>query len=204
MANIKNIIFDLGGVLLDIDTGKTNAAFAQLGISDFKNNYSLEKMDRVFENLETGRISEGEFYNSIKSISKTPITNSQIKDAWNALLLNFRKESLAFLETISPRYNLFLLSNTNSIHLTAFSEIFKSDAGKANFNDYFVKAYYSNIVGLRKPDEEIYSFVLQDAGIKAAETLFIDDLAKNIEAAGVLGIQTHLLLPHERIENLKL
>ena len=204
MNNIKNIIFDLGGVLLNIDTAKTNAAFEQLGIGDFKNNYSLDKMDRVFENLETGKISEEEFYQSIKIISKNQLSNTQVKDAWNALLLDFRAESLAFLEKLSSKYNLYLLSNTNSIHLTAFDEIFTRNTGKTNFNAYFTKAYYSHLVGLRKPETNIYSFVLEDAGLIAEETLFIDDLAKNIEGAKLAGLQTHLLLPHERIENLGL
>jgi len=203
MTNIKNIIFDLGGVLLDIDTSKTNMAFEQLGINNFKNNYALHKMDSVFENLETGKISEAAFYDSMRTLGKTPLSDQQIRDAWNALLLDFRTESLAFLEQLSARHNLYLLSNTNSIHFTAFSQRFTAGAEKKNFNDYFTKAYYSHVIGLRKPDEEIYSFVLEDAGIKAGETLFIDDLAINIEGAKSVGIKTHHLLPNERIEKLQ-
>jgi len=203
MANIKNIIFDLGGVLLNIDTSKTNTAFEALGISDFKNNYSLHKMDKVFEHLETGKISEEAFYNSIKTLSKTPISSNQVRDAWNALLLDFRTESLEFLNKVAPKYKLYLLSNTNSIHYTSFSQKSGNGSGNKFFNDYFTKAYYSHIIGLRKPDKEIYSFVLEDAGINAAETLFIDDLPGNIEGAKLVGLQTHLLLPHERIEQLQ-
>lgn len=203
MTNIKNIIFDLGGVLLNIDTSKTNAAFEALGVSDFKNNYSLHKMDMVFEQLETGKISEEAFYNSIKTLSKQPISSNQVRDAWNALLLDFRLESLEFLNKIAPKYKLYLLSNTNSIHYSSFSQKPGNGQGNKFFNDYFTKAYYSHIIGLRKPDKEIYSFVLEDAGINAAETLFIDDLPGNIEGAKLVGLQTHLLLPHERIEQLQ-
>ena len=202
MANIKNIIFDLGGVLLNIDTSKTNAAFEELGISDFKNNYSLHKMDSVFENLETGKISEKEFYNNIKTLGKNAVSSAQVRDAWNALLLDFRTESLAFLNKIAPKYKLYLLSNTNSIHFTAFTQRFSGANEKRSFNDFFTKAYYSHIIGLRKPGKEIYSYVLEDAGITAAETLFIDDLELNIEGARSVGIQTHLLLPHQKIEQL--
>ncbi len=204
MNNIKNIIFDLGGVLLDIDYNKTIIAFEQLGFKNFKSNFSPYKMDALFENLETGKISETTFYESIKAISINPLSNNQIKNAWNALMLSFRTDSLAFLEKISSKYNLYLLSNTNSIHLTAFDEIFKKDAGKPSLDAYFIKSYYSNIIGLRKPDTAIYSFVLQDAGIKASETLFIDDLANNIEGAKAVGINTHQLMPEERIEKMNL
>jgi glucose-1-phosphatase len=205
MASIKNIIFDLGGVLLDIDTAKTNQAFERLGVSDFKNLYSLHKMDLLFEDLETGKISDAVFYEGIKKATAVPLTNNQIKDAWNALLLSFRKGSLDFLEKMAPAYKLFLLSNTNGIHQLAFNDIFsKTGSGKASLNGYFNKAYYSHIIGLRKPEKEIYSFVLQDAGLKAAETLFIDDLLDNIDGAKSVGIKTHHLQPNERIEDLNL
>jgi putative hydrolase of the HAD superfamily len=203
MKNIKNIIFDLGGVLLNIDTGKTNIAFEKLGIVDFKKNYSLHKADTLFDDLETGRISEQLFYEGIRNISKAPLTDNEIKNAWNALLLDFRINSLQHLEKLANNYKLFLLSNTNQIHHTAFSNRFTKQTGKQNFDDYFTKAYYSHVIGLRKPEQEIYNFVLKDAGIKPAETLFIDDLLKNIEAAALVGINTHHLLATERIEHLK-
>jgi putative hydrolase of the HAD superfamily len=203
MSTIKNIIFDLGGVLLDIDTTKTNAAFEQLGVKDFKNNYTLNKADALFDNLETGAITDEEFYNGIRKISQLPLKNEAIRDAWNALLLNFRQESLRHLEQLAGKYNLYLLSNTNSIHYTAFHNSFTAETGRKNFDDYFTKAYYSQQIGLRKPEKEIYSFVLQDAGIAASETVFIDDLLKNIEGAASVGIQTHHLLAHERIEHLQ-
>jgi glucose-1-phosphatase len=204
MSKIKNIIFDLGGVLLDIDTTKTDAAFEQLGIKDFKNNYSLHKADSLFDDLETGKITETTFYDGIRNISKSSLTNIEIRDAWNALLLDFRTESLAFLQQIAAKYKLFLLSNTNSIHLTAFNEIFKRDTGKETLDSYFTKAYYSNIIGLRKPHAPVYSFVLADADLIAGETLFVDDLINNIEGAKALGIQAHHLQPHERVEGLGL
>jgi glucose-1-phosphatase len=202
MKLIKNIIFDLGGVLLDIDPDKTNTAFEKLGVKNFKDNYSLHKADALFDNLEMGKISEGEFYNSIRHNSGVTLTNEQIRDAWNALLLNFRTLSLKWMDENKNQYQFFLLSNTNHIHHTAFKKHFTTQTGRQNFDDYFTKAYYSHHTGFRKPDKEIFEFALQDAGITAAETLFIDDLFKNIEAAAALGIQTHHLQPHEFIENL--
>ncbi len=204
MNKIKNIIFDLGNVLLDIDFTKTVEAFEKLGLQDFKSRFSLTKMDSLFEDLETGKISEDFFYKSIQSISTKPITATQIKNAWNALILNFREDSLLFLKKISPTYKLYLLSNTNCIHLTAVKKIFKNKTGLQNFDDYFIKAYYSNNIGLRKPAEEIYTYVLNDAKLIAAETLFIDDLEINTNAAKSVGLYTHLLLPHQKIEDLKI
>jgi glucose-1-phosphatase len=204
MAKIKNVIFDLGGVLLDIDTTKTDAAFEKLGIKNFKNNYSLHKADSLFDDLETGKISETAFYDGIRNISKSSLTDTEIRDAWNALLLDFRTESLAFLQQIAAKYKLFLLSNTNSIHHTAFSKILRETVGKPSLDSYFTKAYYSQLIGLRKPNAAFYTYVLNDASITAAETLFVDDLLKNIEAAKALGIQTHHLQPNERVEGLGL
>lgn len=203
MTNIKNIIFDLGNVLLDIDYNKTTQAFENLGFKNFKSDfYSPLKMNKLFEDLETGKIKATTFYESIKALSNTPVTDEQIKTAWNALFMDFRVESLAYLEKIADRYKLYLLSNTNSIHFEAFEEIFTKDTGRPNLDEYFIKAYYSHLIGFRKPESGAYTFVLEDAGIKAGETLFIDDLAINIQGAQSVGIKTHHLLPHERIENL--
>lgn len=203
MKAIKNIIFDLGGVLLDIDTCKTNEAFEKLGVADFKKKYSLQKADTLFDELEKGKLTEMEFYTGIRKISGLPIADNDIRDAWNALILDFRTESLRYLEQLKQRYDLYLLSNTNSIHYTAFHQHFRLQTGREDFDDHFTKAYYSHHIGLRKPEREIYQFTLQDAGIVAAETLFIDDLLKNIDAAALLGINTYHLQAGERIENIR-
>jgi HAD superfamily hydrolase (TIGR01509 family) len=204
MHTIKNIIFDLGNVLLDIDYNKTIAAFERLGFENFRNAYAPEKMAPVFEDIETGKISEEELYHTVKSLSTKPLSTEQIKHAWNALLLDFRVESLEYLKKLPVKYKLYLLSNTNSIHLTAFNEILQREGQNQTLESYFTKAYYSNIIGFRKPYPECYQFVLEDAGIKPGETLFIDDLPVNIAGARAVGLQTHLLLPNERIEYLGL
>lgn len=204
MSTIKNIIFDLGNVLLDVDYAKTIHAFEQLGFPDFKTHYSASEMDKVFEDLETGRITDIDFYDTLKKVSETAVSNEQLKTAWNALLLDFRMESLDYLTAIASKYNLYLLSNTNSIHHRAFEAVLQKETGKPSLDSYFIKAYYSHLMGMRKPDVAIYSFVLEDAGLIAAETLFIDDLANNIEGAKLAGLLTHQLLPGERIEKLAL
>jgi len=204
MAATKNIIFDLGGVLLDIDYRKSMEAFENLGLQHFEAMFSQFKADELFENLETGAVSEKAFYDAIRQRTVLPITDQQIDQAWNALILNFRPQSMAFLEAISTQYKLYLLSNTNSIHLKYFKRLFTEETGKPSLDAYFIKAWYSNEIGLRKPGKEVFDFVLQQENLQSEETLFIDDTSVNTEAAARLGIKTHLLLPAERIELLQI
>ena len=204
MAQTKNIIFDLGGVLLDLDFKRTIDAFENLGLKDFENMFSQFKADELFEKLETGSLSEADFYEAVKKRTTKAITEAEIDHAWNALIVHFRIDSLALLEKLAARYKLYLLSNTNSIHLKYFKKLFTRETEKSLLDEYFSKAWYSNEVGLRKPGAEIFEFALKDAGLVAAETLFIDDTLTNIETAQQLGFKTHLLLPTERIELLEI
>jgi glucose-1-phosphatase len=204
MTTTKNIIFDLGGVLLDIDYHKTANAFKMLGVNQFDEFYSQANANHLFEALETGAISEEDFYTTLHQHCNPTTTRDQIQLAWNAILLDFRIDSLAVLKTLKEKYNLFLLSNTNSIHITAFNKILFKETGKTSLNEYFIKSYYSNIIQMRKPYATTYEWVLNDAGIIAEETLFIDDSINNIKGADEVGIKTHLLLPTEKIEDLQL
>lgn len=204
MKGIKNIIFDLGGVLLDIDYNKTISAFKKLGIENFDEMFSQVCADTLFEQLETGQINERDFYATIKSFIPGKVTNEIIDTAWNAMIISFRKEKLDLLENLGASYKLFLLSNTNTIHLKYFRQIFTRDTGKPSLDRYFIRTWYSHLIGLRKPYKAIYEFVLQDADLIAQETLFIDDTAANIDAALQLGLQTHLLLPGKKIEDIGL
>jgi len=203
MAAIKNIIFDLGGVLLNIDFNRTAEAFRQLGVKNFDAFYSKEAADHLFESLETGHISNEDFFAAMQLHCAPGTSFSQVQAAWNAILLDFRKESVAFLASLKERYNIYLLSNTNAIHHAEFSAVFLKENGIA-FDSNFIKPYYSHQMQKRKPYPETYLYVLEDAGLSAAETLFIDDAASNIEGAKQAGIQTHWLQPEERIERLGL
>jgi putative hydrolase of the HAD superfamily len=203
MQRIKNVIFDLGGVLLNIDYHKTANAFKALGAADFDSFYSQAGANELFELLETGNITDADFYDAMQAHCHPGTTHQQIQTAWNAILLNFRPQSLQFLAALKSGYNIYLLSNTNAIHHQAFHQAFTQEIGLANFDDYFVKSYYSHQIHQRKPYASTYQFVLQDAGIAAAETLFIDDSIVNIDGANQTGLLTHLLLPNERIELLE-
>ena len=203
MAQTKNIIFDLGGVLLNLDYTKTLQAFKDLGYLNFEEMYNQYQADALFENLEIGHISEDEFYKLMMDHRKENISREAIAAAWNKMLLSFRLESLAFLQQLSKHYKLYLLSNTNAIHLQAFNEIFHRETDFPSLDSFFTKAYYSHKINLRKPGKEIFEFVLQDADIKAEETLFIDDSFNNIDTARNLGFKVHLLQPGEKVEELE-
>jgi len=204
MNAVKNIIFDLGGVLLNIDYNKTSEAFKKLGATDFDSFYSQQGANQLFEELETGYISETDFYDSMQNHCHPGTTHEQIKVAWNAILLDFRNDSLQYLSSLNDRYNLFLLSNTNIIHQTEFNKIYARQTGNLSFDDFFTGAYYSHLIHQRKPYPTTYNFVLQQAGINAEETLFIDDSKVNIDGAQEAGLNTHWLLTGEKIESLNL
>lgn len=204
MAAIKNIIFDLGGVLLNIDFNKTKMAFEKLGVKNFDSFYTKESANPVFESLETGHISNEDFYAALQLHCNPQTSFEEIQHAWNEILLDFRKESVTHLFHLKQKYNLFLLSNTNAIHHAEFSDTFKQENNGREFDDNFIKAYYSHRMHKRKPYPETYLHVVNDAGIVAEETLFIDDSLANIEGAAQAGLQTKLLLSSERIEWLEL
>lgn len=191
MQKPKNIIFDLGGVILNIDFKQTALAFAELGIGNFNEYYTLHTVTPLFEKLEIGAIEPENFYNEFREVAQlSSLTNEQIMHAWNALLLDFPPERIQWLKEIKNRYNIYLLSNTNQIHYNAFTEIYKQQIGNGELDSLFIKAYYSYKMGLRKPSKEIFEAVLKGENLRADETVFIDDSETNILAAISVGLQT--------------
>lgn len=204
MSNIKNIIFDLGGVFMNLDYRKMEQSFIDLGIANFSELFTQHHSSPLFEDLETGKISNEEFYAGLRKIAQVNLSDSQIRDAWNAILLDFPAERLDWLDEINKKYQIFLFSNTNQIHYDAFMAIFKAQTGKHDFNQYFIKAYYSQELGLRKPYKESYQKIIDEQKLIPAETLFIDDTLKNIEGAKQVGLQTFHLAPPMTVLDLKL
>ena len=192
----------MGNVLFSINYKKTEDAFKALGYDNFSEMYSQFTADDLFEKLETGKITTKEFYRKMISSHAGIVNEIQITTAWNSMLLHWRLDSLTFLKTLAKKYKLYLLSNTNDIHLGAVNNLLKQETGKESIDDLFTKAYYSHKINLRKPNADIFDFIAKDAGINPQETLFIDDLENNIEAAASLGFKTHLLLDSETIEGL--
>ena len=204
MQKTEAIIFDLGGVILNIDYHLTRQAFEKLGIQNFNDMYSQAAANDLFDDLETGKITEAGFYKEFNNRTDIILPDDEIRNAWNAMLLDFREESLAFIGSLKSKYRLFLLSNTNHIHKKEFHHIYHQKKRAKPFDDFFDKAYYSSDMGLRKPNANIYEFVLQENKLDAGKTLFIDDSAQNIEAAKTLGIQIILLSTGNFIEDLPL
>ena len=204
MEKIKNIIFDLGGIFIDINFKATENAFASLGVTNFSDYYTQHTASSLFEDLETGKVSPEEFYERFRKELGVSITDEQIRDAWNAMLGRFPVERLTWLEEIGFRYKIYLYSNTNIIHYYAFQKIYQDCTGKENFDEYFIKAHYSHDLGLRKPYPESFTKLLSIENLDAAETLFIDDTPKNIEGAKQAGLQTILLLPPKTVLDLDL
>jgi glucose-1-phosphatase len=204
MENIKNIIFDLGGVLLDIDYNLTRTAFEKAGLAHFDDMYSQAAADQLFQKLETGKIAEDNFYKELNRSTGMNLSPKEIRSAWNAMLLSFRENSLRALTELKNKYQLFLLSNTNFIHMEAFNKIYHSQSRDFAFDAYFNKAFYSCEIGFRKPDAICYEWVIDHLKIDAAETLFIDDSVQNVEAAKRAGMKTAHLANGEKIEELGL
>ncbi len=194
----------MGGVFLQIDYNKTLKAFTDLQVSDFNSFYTQHHASDLFELLETGKLEAEEFYNRFRNHTNTTIADEEIEDSWNALLGSFYIDRLEWLDKIRHRYKVFLLSNTNIIHYKAFMKIYQSQTGNQSFDDYFIKAYYSHQIGLRKPYVEAYEYVLNEQQLKAAETLFIDDTLTNIEGAQKAGLPTIHLLPSMSLIDLDL
>ncbi len=198
---IHNIIFDLGGVILNIDYNKTTNAFKSLGVKHFEELYSQQHASSLFKQLECGQITQEEFMVEMKKYSPENLTSEQITQAWNAMLLDFPPERIMLLKSLKTRYRTFLLSNTNAIHLEKVQQIYKDTMGEGSLEDCFEKAYYSHLIGLRKPNKEAYEFVINEQGLKPEETLFIDDTFPNIETAEALGIQTLYIKPPQELQD---
>ena len=198
---IKSVIFDLGGVIYDVDYHKTINAFKALGIDRFEEVYAKAGQSDLFNDLEEGKISRPVFVERIKTLSRKDMTSSQIVDAWNGMLLGFMPDAIACLKRLSSSYRLFLLSNTNEIHI---QEI-ENRVGTVFFSDFcslFENVYLSHELGLRKPHPEVFKHILNQQGLKANETFFIDDSIQHVEGAIKAGLQAHHLTDEQTIDQL--
>lgn len=199
MATTKNLIFDLGNVLYDIDFVKMYSAFEALGIPNFENHFTLNKSDQIFFDLEKGFINEDEFCTGFNALYSLDLQKHQIIDAWNALLVGYRKESIDWVKANNGKYATFLYSNTNQIHYDFFIPQFDKEIG-GNFENLFKTPYFSHKMGQRKPDPASFLHILEKEGLVAEETLFIDDNEPNVIAAASVGLEVLYLKPGMRVE----
>ena len=193
---VENIIFDLGNVIIDLDIERTWLHLKHWLGDDYELNLKNIRPDNdIFIQFEIGRISEEDFFETLRSLVAAPLSIRHLKEAWNAMLLQIPPQRFEMLSRLKEKYNVYLLSNTNKTHLDWVDGYLKTVYGFSiqDFGErFFHKSYYSHLIHLRKPNDNIYEFVLQDAGIKAENTLFIDDNAHNIEGAKRVGLQTIL------------
>jgi FMN phosphatase YigB (HAD superfamily) len=196
-ANIKNIIFDFGAVVYDIDADRTIAAFKALNVSKFDSFQAFmtaHTNENIFISIETGKITAAEFRENVRSWTTVKLSDKAIDFAWNAMLIGYVKERLDLLVELKSNYRTFLLSNTNSIHWDYFTKQLQ-EYGYSGLHELFEKDYYSHTLGMRKPDLEIFKHVLKESKLIASETLFLDDNLMNIEAARMLGIPSIQITP---------
>lgn len=196
---VKYIILDLGGVILNIDFSRAVNAFKAIGLDNFDELYQKVKQTPLFDELETGCISEDDFVKAIKKHMHTEVEKAHILEAWNALLLDFPPQRIDFIKALRKNYPVFLLSNTNAIHARHFEKDFANRFPKENWNALFDAIYYSHELGMRKPNAEIFEHVLTEQRLDPTETLFIDDTERHIEGAKKVGLQTYHLQTGEEV-----
>lgn len=188
MKTIQNIIFDFGGVFLNIDFNLTFQAFRQLSDKPFEVIFPDGFNDQLLLQLETGKISPPVFRQKLRERLDSRVDDSVIDAAWCAMLLDLPDYRIDLLRKVSEHYRVFLLSNTNLIHYWRYNGDFRMRYG-FDFGDLFEKPYWSHELGLRKPDLASFEAVIKDSGIDASETVFIDDSYQNIEGAGRAGLR---------------
>lgn len=188
---VKNLIFDLGGVILDLAVPQTIIGFSSLSGLSPEIVTELFRSSDAFLAFERGAISEYEFRNAVRELYNIDASDNEIDECWNAMLLTIPRERLDLLTRLKTRYRTFLLSNTNTIHLDFLNDkVLPGIDGVRNLDDYFHKTYYSHLMAKRKPEPGIFLQVLEENNLNAAETLFLDDNKDNVAGAQVVGLQT--------------
>lgn len=202
MKNIKNIIFDLGGVIIDLDIKRTIAEMNRISHVPFETLYTQAKQNPIFDLLDKGKISPSDFFKELKKEMNYRGNDKELHAAWNAMLLSVPDHRLDLLVDTKQNYNTYLLSNTNEPHIEVFERELYQEHGVKNFEDYFDKAYYSCRVGMRKPDAEIFELVLKENELEPSETIFIDDSIQHVQGAGACGIRSYLLPKNMEVADL--
>jgi glucose-1-phosphatase len=188
---VKHIIFDLGGVLLNIDLNRISAGFASIM------NLNEEQVRRIKFDIvpayEIGAIGTHEFLASLSAYLKPGYTDKDIISIWNSIIMDLPSERLNMLKELRLRYKVHLLSNINDLHADCFEENFRT-AFKTDPRTYFDQYFYSHIIGRRKPDTGTYTWVLDQLQCEPEDVVFIDDMPENIEGARNTGIQAYQLM----------
>lgn len=198
--DVEAVIFDLGGVIINLNYQLTQKAFEDLGITNFSEIYTQFAQNDLFDNYETGKVSSQHFINELLRAFPNSISPNKIVAAWNAMILDVPKEKIDFLNQLKIERRIFLLSNTNEIHMEKVRREW-SKVSAYPMEHSFEKIYLSHEVGMRKPNAEIFKFVCAENNLNPKRTLFIDDTLQHIEGAKSIGLQTlHLQVSTRLIE----
>lgn len=192
LKDIDAIIFDLGGVIINLDTSRTIHAFAQisgLGIQEIIKLNSREE----FHAYEKGQISDVEFRNFLRGMMNVSLTDNKIDKAWTAMILDLPLQRLQMLKQLSEKMSVFILSNTNQVHLDFIVDNRLKQYGLNSLAEVCNQDYYSHKMGKRKPDADIYCQVVEEQNLSISKTLFLDDNVENIRTAESLGFKTYLV-----------
>ncbi len=198
MQAYPNLIFDLGGVIINLDFAKMTHLFSRLSGKDFADRYAHHQQLAFFDDFETGRIEPEEFRDQLRRVlglSPAQAPDGIIDHHWNAILLDIPAERIALLQTLAKTNRIFLLSNTNAIHKTAFDHIVRQQHGLPNLDVLFEQSYYSHLVHNRKPATSIFQRVIDENALNPQETLFIDDTIRHVEGARKTGLNAFHLVP---------
>ncbi len=188
-GQIKNIIFDFGGVIIDISHSNVEKAFRNLGAHNFEELFSKAIQSELFQKLETGQITDSEFRDTLRTLTGIDVSDEILDDTWNQIIGDYHPPRIDLLRTIRQHYRLYILSNTNHIHFEFYIRKFREEFGY-DFVSLFEKTYWSFEIGCRKPDDSPYLHVLNENRLNPEETLFIDDSIQNIKTAQKLNIRT--------------
>lgn len=199
---LQNLIFDLGGVLLHTDFNLTFQAFAKLGINDFSKHFSHDHQTRLVDRFETGRISGDEFRLELcRALGINP-NPTAFAAAWSAMIVGFDKSTFKVLKELAQNYRIFLLSNTNPIHVEKIELLLWQECGEDSLDVFFEAPYYSHTLGLRKPDRASYDAIIKRHKLDPEATLFIDDSATNIAGAQAAKLQVLHFTPGMTVADL--
>jgi len=197
MAKFKNIIFDYGNVIFEIDFKRTQTALSNLGISDIESFFAHKGHNSLFDDFEVAGVSAEDFRNGIRiAANNKNLTDAQIDEAWNSLLIGVSKGNHDVLLAVKQKYRTFLLSNNNQIHYDWIVKYLQKEFGINNYDHLFEKAYFSQLMRLRKPNVNIFEQVLKENDLDPSETLFIDDSPQHIAGAKKAGLHTLLMDVH--------
>jgi putative hydrolase of the HAD superfamily len=201
-SGIETIIFDFGGVIIDIDPQLTMNEFAKLGARKLNPDELQDMISTLIRRFERGIFTPEVFRNRMRDYLQFSATDQEFDDAWNALLFDIPGERVEIIEQVKNNYQIYLLSNSNEIHYDLYVRDLQLRFGYTEFDDLFEKSFFSFDLHMTKPDLEIYEFVIYQNGFDVSKTLFIDDTEENIVAAKKLGLKTYLLQKPERVRDI--